>query len=146
MIGFTANIQEVSDDILNPVQSASSQMIVGNLSYSLIFPETGWNYTARVNYNQNSLAAMKIKRYGVGGGISKSFLEGKMNTGVDFNYFLNSNDASANTTNLNSQFRFGYQITDRLNSSMNWNLLSTGVEGKDNFSELTGNFGLQYTF
>lgn len=140
------NRQEVGDDIENPLESASSKMFVGHFMYSLMLGESKWKFSTRANYNQNELSQMTIKRYGGGFGVSKSFLKDKMNLGLDVNYFLNSNELSANSSNLNSQFRFGYKIGKGLSANLNLGLLQTSADNIDNYTELTGNLGLRYTF
>lgn len=140
------NIQTVGDDIQNPLESATSQLIVANFTYSLMLKESKWRFNARTNYNQNEIAQMVIDRYGAGFGIAKSFFEDKLSTGLNLNYFLNSNDVSSNTSNLTAQFNTNYNLGNGLALGMNWGLLRTQGEGLDPFSELTGNVSVQYNF
>ncbi|KAA3639608.1 MAG: hypothetical protein DWQ02_03420 [Bacteroidetes bacterium] len=140
------NIQEVGDDIENPLESATSQMIVGHFVYSLMLSESKWRLSARLNYNQNELAQMQTKRYGAGIGISKSFLEDKVNLGLDVNYYANANEIGGNSTNLTGQLRLGYNIAKGFSANTNWGVLSTEADNVDPFTEVTGNLGLQYSF
>jgi hypothetical protein len=139
------NLQQVSDDIENPMTSAASRMIVGLFNYSLMLP-TNWRFTSRLNYNQNELSQMTIDRFGAGLGVSKSLLEGKMNMGLDLNQFWNSNDVAENTRNLQGRLRWTYQISEGLNTNLSWGLLRTTSDTMDPFTELTGIVGLQYNF
>ncbi|MEE9372649.1 MAG: hypothetical protein V3V00_06305 [Saprospiraceae bacterium] len=143
---LSGNLQEVSDDIDNPLESAKSQMMVAHFIYNLMFPESKTRITARVNYNQNELAQMLIKRSGFGFGVSQSLLEDKMNAGIDINFFNNSNALSDNSTNLNTQLRLGYNISDDLNLNWNMGFLRTSKDNSDTFKEFTGNLGIQYNF
>ncbi len=140
------NLQEVGDDIENPLESANSQMWVAHLVYNLILGENGWRFTGRLNYNQNELSGMQIKRTGYGLGISKSLLEDKMNIGFDVNYYQNNNNLNIKSNNQSAQFNLGYNVAKGLSANLNLGLLRTEQDGKDSFSELTGNLGLQYNF
>jgi len=140
------NLQEVSDDVQNPLESAKSQMTVAHFIYNLSIPEQKWRITARVNYNENALSNILIKRTGFGAGVSKSLLDDKMNVGLDLNFFNNSTDTADSSSNTNTQFRLGYNISDNLNLSWNMNLLNTSKDSADPFKEFTGVFGLQYNF
>jgi len=147
VITLGGNIQEVGDDIANPIESAKSKMMVAHLAYNFMLSESKWRFTTRANYNQNEIAQMLITRYGFGGGISKSLLEDKMNLGLDVNYFINSSDVNTNSTNLTSQFRFGYKIGKGLSVNLNLGVLRTDSEQQtDPFSEMTGKLGIQYNF
>lgn len=143
---LTANIQEVGDDVTNPLESASSQMLVGNFIYNFALAESKWKFSAKTNFNQNELAQMITRRYGGGLGIAKSLFEDKMNFGLDFNYFLNTNEIAPNSTNLNAQFLWSYSLFEGLSANMNWGLLRTSADDVDPFAELTGTLGIQYTF
>ncbi len=143
---LSGNIQEVGDDVVNPLESSKSSMIVGNFVYNFVLAETNWRFTTKANYNQNELAQTTTKRYGAGFGVAKTFLDDKMNFGVDVNYFLNSNKIGGNSTNLNGQFRWSYNVGYGINTNMSWGLLRTASDSLTPFSEVTGNLGLQYTF
>lgn len=143
---LSGNVQDVTDDIEDPLQSATTQMLVGNFTYSYALSESKWRFSARTNYNQNELAMMRIQRYGFGGGITKSLLDNKMNVGVDANYFLNSNDMADNSSNLQGQVRWSYQMGGGLSANLNMGLLQTTTATQDPFTELTGNLGVQYNF
>lgn len=140
------NIQEVGDDIENPLESATSQMIVAHFVYNVMLKESKWRFTVRANYNQNQLAQMQTNRIGTGVGISKSLLEDQMNIGLDMNYYINSNEISGSSSNLVGQIRWGYNISNGFSANMNWGLLNTQAENVDPFTELNGNLGLQYNF
>ncbi len=145
----TANAQMVTDEVEDPMASAASQMFVANLVYNYALSESQWKFSLKGNYNQNELAQMIMRRYGGGFGISKSFLEGKINTGLDFNYFLMKNENTDDQGNINGQFRMSFKINDTMNLNMNANLLSTrkgSGSTATSFSELTGTLGYQYNF
>ncbi len=145
----TFNIQAVTDDVANEMESSASQMLVGNLVYNYALAESQWKFSVKANYNQNELSQMTMRRYGAGFGITKSFLEGKLNTGIDLNYFLMTSENTGDNNNLNSQVRFNFKINDAMSLNMNWGLLSSKkvIAGTtDSFSELTGTLGFQYNF
>ncbi len=143
---LTTHLQNVGDDIDNPLQSNTSQMILGNFTYNYALSESKWRFSARANYNQNELSEMRINRLGFGLGVSKSLLGNKINVGLDVNFFNNSNEAGGSGTNLNSQLRGSYRISKSLNSSLQWNLLSINNDNSDPFTESIGNLGFQYNF
>ena len=143
---LSGNLQTVGDDIDNPLESSKSRMIVGNFTYNYALADSKWRFSARLNYNQNELSQMLIDRIGGGLGVSKSLLENKMNFGLDLNYFFNSNEVGANSTNLNGQLRWSYSLTRSLNASLNWNLLRTNSDDIDPFTESMGTLGFQYAF
>ncbi|MEM1319797.1 MAG: hypothetical protein AAGG75_06040 [Bacteroidota bacterium] len=140
------NIQQVTDDIEDPLQSAETRLLVGQFVYNYMLTESKWRFAFRANYNQNELAQMQIDRYGVGFGVAKSLLENKMQIGLDFNHFWNTNELDQNGTNINSQLRWSYQLAEGLSANMNWGLLRTTKDNTPDFSELTGNLGIQYNF
>ncbi len=145
----TLNAQMVTDEVVDPMSSAASQMLVGNLVYNYSLSESKWKFSLKANYNQNELAQMIMRRYGGGLGVTKGFLEGKINTGLDLNYFLMTNQNTDDQTNLNGQFRLSYKISDSQSLNMNWNLLSTkkgSGSSASSFSELTGTLGYQFNF
>lgn len=145
----TFNVQMVTDDVANPLESSTSEMLVGNLVYNYALAESQWKFSIKANYNQNELSQMTMRRYGAGFGVSKPFLEGKLNTGIDLNYFLMSTDNAGDNSNLNGQLRFNFKISDAISLNMNWGLLSSkkiNAGAVQSFSELTGTLGFQYNF
>jgi len=146
VFSLSGNIQRVSDDIVNPVESASSKMMVANFVYNYALAESKWKFSTKFNFNQNKLAGTQTKRYGTGFGVSKSLLEDKMNVGFDFNYFINTKLGFENTTNMNGQVRWSYSISSSLTSNFALSQLRTANGIAIPFSELTGTFGIQYNF
>lgn len=142
---INGNIQEVNDDVVNRAESSASKVIVGNLGYNLVFANK-LRLSTRVNYNQNEIAMMLIKRYGAGFGISKPFLENKINIGVDVNYFTNTRDTGAKSNNLLGQLMVGYQISNATSANVSWGYLRTTADTSLPFSESTANLGLRYNF
>lgn len=142
----TGNVQQVTDDIDNPQVSATSRLVSANFGYNLLLTGPQIRFSSRLNYNQNELAQMLLRRYGAGVGLAKSFSEGKINLGIDLNLFLNSNEEGGSSNNLNGQFRSAFQLGKGFSINMNWGLLRTDAETMEAFSELTGNLGLQYNF
>lgn len=142
---LSGNMQDVNDDVVNREQSAASKVIVANFGYNIVFANK-LRLSSRINYNQNELAQMLIKRYGVGMGLGKSFLDNKISVGLDANYFTNTRDTGAKSNNLLVQLIVGFQIGSGLSANINWGYLRTTAETITPFSESTANVGLQYNF
>ncbi len=148
---FAANLQDVTDDIADGQQSAASQMLNMNLVYAYSLPES-WRFNANWNYNQNMLAMMDMKRWGAGVGASRTFLENKLNAGMNLNYFRTTVETLTNIRNqtLNFRLRASYRINKAHSLNVNFNLLNrrksddTGTD--DAFSEGIGNLGYRYNF
>lgn len=144
---LSANLQSVNDDLENPVVSNNSSLIVVDLGWNLAFGESGWRLGARVNYNENELAQVDIKRYGVGGSIANTFFDDQLNIQYNSNYFINESTQVANTTNWINQIGLSYQANNAIAFNTNWALLQTSNDLTNiNFGELTGNLGIQYSF
>ena len=142
----TFNVQEVTDNIDDPFESAASQMILGNLNYNLILGRSEWSFSSQVNYNQNELAGILIKRYGGGVGVGKTFLDGNIYFNVNFDYFYNVNSFDETNSSLNGQLQTSYVISDGLNANFGISLLQTTDNIYGDFSELVGTMGVQYNF
>lgn len=141
-----ANIQDVSDEISDPFNSAASTMWIAHAIYSLAFTESKWKLSLRTNYNQNEIQQMQINRLGFGAGLSKTFNEDKINLGLDINYFINSNENSGNSTNLIPQFKAGIKFSESITTNLSLNMLRTTADATDPFTELIGNLGVHYNF
>ncbi len=149
VISATFNIQQVTDDVENPMESSESRMLVGNLIYSYVLAESQWKFSAKANYNQNELSTVSMKRYGAGMGVSKAFLGGKINSGLDLNYFLITSDAIGDSKSYAAMARTNMKIGSGLNTNLSIGLMrnekdQNGV--KESAMELTGILGLQFTF
>lgn len=142
---LSGNMQDVNDDVINREQSAASKVIVANFGYNIVFTNK-LRLSSRINYNQNEIAQMLIKRYGAGLGLGKSFMDNKINVGLDVNYFTNTRDTGAKSNNLLGQLMVGFQIGSGLSANVNWGYLRTKSETIAPFSESTANVGLQYNF
>ncbi len=145
-------VQSVVDDMEDPQQSAESKMFNANLGYVYTLSETGWNFTANANYNQNQLAQMDVNRWGLGGGVSKSFLENKLNLGLNVNYFKASVETITNIENatLNLRLRMNYKISDPLSLNLNYSLMnrqkSDDTGNEESITEVIGTLGVRYNF
>jgi hypothetical protein len=149
VFNLTANAQIVTDDVADPTASAFSRMYMGNFVYSLGLPKTGWTYTGRLNYNQNQLTSQLLDRYGIGGGLNKSFLKNKLTTGFDLNYFYTVIQGLANTGNLTSGINVNWNVNDAQSIGLNWTILSTNnttIAGSNRFGEVIGTVNYQYNF
>ena len=149
---LATSVQNVADDIEDPQQSAESQMFNANFVYVYTLTESGWNFNANTNYNQNQLAQMEVSRWGIGGGVSKSFLENKLNFGFNVNYFKATVETITNIENstLNLRLRTNYKISDAIALNLNYSLMnrrkSDDLGTDESFAEAIGTFGLRYNF
>ena len=147
---FTANRQEVTDDILDPQSSAASQMLNSNFVYSLSLA-SGWGFNVNANYNQNQLSMLTTNRWGAGAGISKSFLENKITTNLNLTYFkttIPTNNLSNQT--LNTRFGFNFQVNDSHSLNLGTVLMQRGKMDQsgvvENYTEVIGNIGYRFNF
>ncbi|MCC6724876.1 MAG: hypothetical protein IT258_10225 [Saprospiraceae bacterium] len=149
VFNLTGNAQLVTDDVEDPTTSAFSQMLVGNFVYSLALGTSGWGFSAKANFNQNELSSLLVRRYGTGFGATKNWLEGKLSTGLDFNYFYTVTEGLGNNGNFTSALNLNWNLSDAHSLSMNWMLLSTrntSATASNQFGEVVGTVGYQYRF
>lgn len=140
------NVQQVSDDVDDPLATNASKMYVAHFVYNYALSQSKWKFSLKANYNQNELSMFLAKRYGGGLGIHKSLFEEKMTFGLDVNYFINQSDFLSGASTLNGQFTWGYRILDNLRSNLNTSLLQTRADGTQGINELMVTFGMQYYF
>ena len=145
ILSLNGNIQDVSDDIEKTVRSTSSKLFLTNFSY-MLKTKSKWAFTTRINYNQNEVLGIILKRTGFGLGAKKEFLSGKLSLGLNSNYYINKNATGDKSTNLQGQFNIMFQILKGLNGQLSWGLLSTKSDIKSKFTENIGNMGLHYNF
>lgn len=145
-INLTGNLQQVNDDVTDRNRSAETQLLLVGLNYSLNLGESGWVISARSNYTQNELTVGTINRLGYGGGVAKTFLDGKISLAADVNQFHNRSTLTADGTNLQAQLRSGFRITEQLGLEVATRVLRTRKDGTTPFRELTSTLGLRYTF
>ncbi|MEK7255692.1 MAG: hypothetical protein AAB316_13165 [Bacteroidota bacterium] len=120
-------------------------MLVGNFIYTLAL-SSKWNFSLKTNYNQNELSQMQMRRYGAGVGATKKLLEGKLNLGADFNWFLTKLTAvGGGNTNLNAALKANWKVSNAHAIVLNWGYLDT-KKSSDRFGEIVGTLGYQYTF
>ncbi len=145
LISLTGNMQNVSDDIGREVRTESSKLFLVNASY-MLKTKSKWSFTLRTNYNKNEIQGLSIDRLGFGGGVRKEFLSGKLNMGVNANYFDNKNATGNTSSNLQGQINLGYQIFKGMNAQFSLAVLNTKADVGPNYTETIGNLGLQYSF
>ncbi|MEM9260867.1 MAG: hypothetical protein AAGA62_14565, partial [Bacteroidota bacterium] len=111
VFNLSGNLQTVGDDIENPLESTSSQLITANFLYSYLIADSKWRFTAKLLFNQNEVQQMRISRSGGGLGVGKSFFNNKVNFGADLDFFSNQNQNGDTGSNLNAGLRIGYRIS-----------------------------------
>ena len=149
VFNLTGNTQLVTDDVEDPTTSSLSKMYVANLVYTLALAAGKWSLSAKANYNQNSLSSQLINRYGAGFGIAKSLFDGKITTGLDYNYFYTITKNVGNNNNATAALRLNWNVSESNTIAMNWNYLQTQKTGggvTDKFREVIGTLAYQYTF
>lgn len=147
---LTANFQNVTDDIQDATASSASEMFNANFVYALSLP-SGWGINTNLNYNQNALSNVQTQRWGFGGGVSKNFLEGKINTNLNLNYFktdITTNNLSNST--LNTRLGFNYNVNKSHSLNINTAVMFRGKTDAtgttENFTEVIGNIGYRFNF
>ncbi len=149
VFNLTANAQLVTDDVEDPATSALSKMYVGNFVYALNNGETGMGFQARLSFNRNLLSVQLVRLYGIGFGLTKTWLEGKLTTGLDFNHFTTKMGNTTNTGNLTLGMNTSWNLSNAHTLTMNWTYLVTrtgNIQGPDRFGEVVGTLGYQYRF
>lgn len=147
---LAANLQQVTDDIQDATASTASEMFNTNFVYTLSLP-SGWGINTNVNYNQNALSNTQTQRWGFGGGVSKNFLEGKINTNLNLNYFQTTiSTANLSNSTLNTRLSFSYNINESHSLTANTALMFRGktdaTGATENFTEVIGNIGYRFNF
>ncbi|MEM6320102.1 MAG: hypothetical protein AAF960_20685 [Bacteroidota bacterium] len=149
-ITLMGNAQVVTDDVIQGENSAESNMYNANLVYALGLSNQ-WNFNVLLNYNQNQLANIEVNRWGIGGGVSKNFLENKLNLGLNVNYFKATVSTITALTNqtTNLRMRANYKIGDNVSMNVNYTLMHRAKNTAGtitDFTESIGNFGFRYNF
>ena len=142
----TVNLQQVNDDVADLAQSGDTRLFLANLAYALQLGESGWGLTARTNYTQNEFAAGTTDRFGLGAGVTKSFLEGRVSLAADVNRFANRSTLTADGSNLQAQVRSSFRLGEQTNIDFATRVLRTRKDGATPFRELTTTLGLRYNF
>ncbi|MEM6318196.1 MAG: hypothetical protein AAF960_11035, partial [Bacteroidota bacterium] len=149
-LNATFNIQQVTDDIIDPQRTNAAKMLVGNLGYTVVFGESGWNVNSRINYNRNRLAMMDMNRWGVGGGVSKSFLESKLRTGLTVNYYRTVSDRLFTSNTFQSRLNTSWQASDSHDLNLGISLMGQGKNVENgtgqSFEELMVTLGYNFRF
>jgi len=146
-INLNSNIQRVSDDIDDPLNSDNSRLISSTLSHGYFIPDHGFRFNTRLIFNKNRVNLNSdINRYGLGLGMTKSFWKDKLNLGIDINYFINTMTNVERTSNFRNSVNIQYKISNGFNAQMNWSYLSSNVNQMGRLDELIGLFGVQYNF
>ncbi len=145
---LTANNQVVNDP--DDTEGPGTKMRVANLSYSFSpARENAIKFTARANYNNNQLQGNTTNRYGLGFGVSNSFLKNMISIRLDANWFRNiqaTGDVNQTLTN-----NLGINFKPHQSHSFNFKALylvrNADTAGLiDNSSELVLNAQYQYRF
>lgn len=152
-INLIANLQDITDDVINPTTSSEAQMFITALIYSWTAAEKGLSLSANVNYNHNNLPSIEMSRWGMGVGVNKQFLKNKISSGLNLGIFRNQMtgmiDQTATTMQVNA--RLNYQISRAHGLQFNAILLNKNAPtspttGQGGFTEMTANIGYRYNF
>ena len=129
--------------------NTGSRMRTLNLNYTLSPAEkTGMKWSVRANYNENAISGILTDRIGFGLGITKPFLENKINFRFDNNYFI-ANSGGGQQRALTTRLTAGWKISPA--HSLNLNLMFLNkIQDKDNVvtekTEMINALQYQYRF
>lgn len=151
-ITFSANRQNITDNITNPVISGEAQMLNLNLVHSWRFAAPKLGFSANLNFNRNNLANVNMNRWGAGVGVNKILLDDKINLGGNMTFYRNTMSGLINNTNTTIQLngRLNYQINK--SHALNFNILVMSIGrsedqlGQSSFTEMLANLGYRYSF
>ncbi|MBC7884065.1 MAG: hypothetical protein H7X99_01220, partial [Saprospiraceae bacterium] len=130
VFSINLSLQSVTDDIEDFNRSSESQMINGIFSYRFLPKDTGWKYHAMINYNQNELRNIFIKRTGLGFGLERSLMKDKLSIQLNSNFYISTGENINNKTlnvrlglpfiiNKKHRIDFGAIYLNRINSNKN---------------------------
>jgi hypothetical protein len=135
LISMNLAVQSVTDDFENVNMSSESQMINLLGSYRFFPNNSLWKFNSMINYNQNELSNIRIKRYGLGVGAERSLIEDKLSILFNTVYYISSGDNIDNKT-LNLKFSLPYKINKK--HQINFGLLY--LNRTNSVSVLNGDF------
>ena len=149
---FSATRQQLSD--LNQRTAAFTNNTNTNLNVGYFYQrvKTGLGANVLLSYTEANLAqGMATKFYGPTLGLSKGFLENKLNTSVNGSYLVNRQNSlvgeSMSGQVINASVSVNYQVAKR--QTMNLNLLylnsNTGI-AEQRYNELRGTLGYGISF
>lgn len=148
-ISALVSLEGVTDNVENVDISAASNMFNTSLNYIFSTKGDAWKISGRVNYNQNELSRILIRRYGFGGGLQREIVPKKWSLGFDINYF---NSKGENIGNQTLNLRLNSPITISKHHRLDVSLLllnrfkSNTSSNAANFREATGMLNYLYSF
>ena len=128
-------LQSVTDDFENVAMSSESRMINLLGSYRFFPDDSYWKFNSMINYNQNELSDILIKRYGFGFGLERSLIEDKLSVLFNTVYYISSGENIDNKT-LNLKFSLPYKINKK--HQINFGLLY--LNRTNSISVMNGDF------
>lgn len=112
LIGMNLALQSVTDDFENVSMSSESQMFNLLGSYRFFPADSYWKFNSMINYNQNELSDILIKRYGFGVGLERALIEDKLSILFNTVYYISTGENIDNKT-LNLKFSLPYKINKK---------------------------------
>jgi hypothetical protein len=148
IISLILSLQSVADDIEDFNRSSESQMINGILSYRFLPNDSPWKYNAMINYNQNEIRNIAIKRTGFGLGIEKVLIKDKVTVRVNSNYYISTGENINNKTlNLRLSIPFNINKKHKINfGAIFLNRLNSTSSPTADFQEFTSVLNYTYSF
>jgi hypothetical protein len=148
IISLILSLQSVADDIEDFNRSSESQMINGILSYRFLPNDSPWKYNAMINYNQNEIRNIAIKRTGFGLGIEKVLIKDKLTVRVNSNYYISTGENINNKTlNLRLSIPFNINKKHKINfGAIFLNRLNSTSSANADFQEFTSVLNYTYSF
>lgn len=133
---FTEQYSQVSNLFLNAIHTHSNI-------------KTNFGFNAGVNYNATSTVVGKTELYGVLGGVSQSWKEGRFSADINGNFNLSNFQSEYNGVTLGFQQNFNWQIHKKhrfyINSGCLFNR-SKNKDAGDSFNEYYTKLNYAFTF
>lgn len=105
-----ANYNDLSDQNQYTQEFTESNSVVGNVTYNFSFVESGLTFNISYNATQFNNNLNKVFTHGPNAGISKRFLDKKLNTSLNLNYQKRTNNSEDDGGIFQGSIRFSYKI------------------------------------
>ena len=122
-IVLSGNYQQVNDR--NPFTREFTNMNTSfyNANYNMQWVESGWGLITGLNYNIIELAAFSTTRYGLTGGVTKSFAENKINFAANMNYNISKIEEASDGAVITINSNVSYALNEKQSFSFFINIL-----------------------
>ena len=148
LISMNIALQAVTDDLQNQSMSAESQMINLLASYRMFPNQSVWKFNSMLNFNQNELSNILIRRYGMGFGAERTIIQDKLSFGLQTVYYISSGENINNQTiNIKGSIPYTINKRHRINLGLLYlNRINGASSMMNDFQELTIILNYGYKF